>query len=158
MQKSEGSFYVRESASKIGAFTVDIKTNSAVEPIVAKRIYRTDDGFFQYEGDADSYVSMRVCLQNCADFKISLPPSILPKCAAKLALCIGTAAETRRRTKPMCAKCKYVSEQPYGGRTCSKPALDARPYCVFHTCKHTGCPTPKSSKAELCPEHGQTQA
>jgi len=61
--------------TQVGAFTVDIKTNSAVEPIVAKRIYRTDDGFFRFEGDAVTYISMRDCLKNCSDFKISLPPS-----------------------------------------------------------------------------------
>lgn len=73
MAMEEGDFYVRESASKLGAYTVDIKTASTTEPIVAKRIYRTEDGFFRFEGDSVTYVSMRHCLRNCSDFKINMP-------------------------------------------------------------------------------------
>ena len=77
-----------------------------------------------------------------------------PKCASKLAFCICNDAETRRRTMTMSTKCQYAA----GGRTCSKPAMKAKSYCVFHSCKHQGCLTPKSSKVEFCPEHAQTQA
>ena len=77
-----------------------------------------------------------------------------PKCASKMAFCICNDAETRRMNTLMSTKCEYAS----GARTCSKPAMKTKSYCVFHTCKHQGCPTPKSSKVEYCPEHADTQA
>eukprot|EP00040_Diaphanoeca_grandis_P015357 m.78271 g.78271 ORF g.78271 m.78271 type:complete len:962 (-) comp25098_c0_seq1:120-3005(-) len=72
MQLNEGAFFVRESQSKANAFTVDIRTNDADEPIVAKRVYLTEDGFFRFEGDSVTHASMRACLQNCSDYKITL--------------------------------------------------------------------------------------
>ena len=77
------------------------------------------------------------------------------KCASKVAFCICNSAEARRRTMTMGNKCKYVSEQ---GRTCSKPAVNAKPYCIAHTCSAEGCASAKSSRAEFCPVHEDTQA
>ena len=67
MQKSEGSFYVRESASKPGAFTVDVRTESAVEPLTAWHVYRSDDGFFRFSfGDFDIVLDQYLYDPACA--------------------------------------------------------------------------------------------
>lgn len=73
MQQEEGAFYVRISQSKANAFTVDIRTNDSDEPIVAKRVYLTEDGFYRFEADFVTHASLRACLQNCSDYKVTLP-------------------------------------------------------------------------------------
>ena len=77
-----------------------------------------------------------------------------PSCASKMAFCICNDAETRRRTTTMGSKCEYVSEQR---RTCSKSAVNTKPYCSAHTCSVEGCASSKSSRAEFCTVHEEAQ-
>ena len=79
------------------------------------------------------------------------------KCVSKLAFCICDDGDARRETitQSSSPKCKYVSEE---GRTCSKPAVETKAHCVFHTCSVAGCTNTKSSRAEFCTMHEHTQA